>query len=172
MKTIKLVSLLIPGLVLNSMLINAQNTVVEKTIPLSKSSSEGYFYQVKPAADGSVAVTFEFLDKKIQKYEVYQVDSQLKLISQEITEKEPVITGEVKEDYTRSAIWASIGGSSSFDVLSSVIKVFKVTYNYTWNKNQQKYNRKTGATEKVVLKNIDDRIMSATSLLEMTAMES
>ena len=157
MKTIKLVSLLIPGLVLSSMLINAQNTVVEKTIPLSKSSSEGYFFQVKPAADGSVAVTFEFLEKKIQKYEVYQVDSQLKLLSQVITEKEPVISGQVKEDYTRSAIWASIGGSSSFDVLSSVIKVFKVTYKYTWNKNQQKYDRKNGGTEKVVLKNIDDK---------------
>jgi len=157
MKTLQLLSLLIPGLVLNSALLNAQTTVVEKTIPLSKSSSDGYFYQVKPAADGSVAVTFEFSEKKIQKFEVYQVDSQLKLITQTISEKEPVSTGKIKEDYTRNAIWSSIGGSSSFDVLSSVIKVFKVTYKYTWNINQQKYNRKTGSIEKVVLKNVDDK---------------
>jgi len=145
------------GLLVNSTFIKAQNSVVEKTIPLSKSSSDGYFFQVKPAADGSFGVTFEFSEKKSQKFEVYLVDSQLKLVSQEISEKEPVNTGEVKEDYTRNIIWASIGGSSSFDVLSSVIKIFKVTYKNTWNKNQQKYNRTVSSREKVVLKNVDDK---------------
>jgi hypothetical protein len=157
MKQYKVQFTLIAGLMMAWQCVSAQGTATEKVIPLSKSASNGYFYNISQANDGGLGVTFEFAEKKKQKFERYSLDKQLSLLSQEVVETDPGASGAVKEDYTTQVLWANIGGSTSFDVLSSKIKVFRVTRAYKWDRAKQRYNRSVTAREKVVLRNVEDK---------------
>lgn len=156
MKKVKLHLTWILSMLACTLSLQAQNNYVEKTIPLSKSACKGYMYDCEFSESGDMKVVFKYSDKKKELYETYSVDNSLGNVNQKTDEtiKDKSI---VKEDYSTTGIYASIGGSNSFDVLSTKLKLFKVTYNYAWNKNKQRYNRSVANREKVVIKNVDDR---------------
>lgn len=134
----------------------AQNNYVEKTIPLSKSACKGYMHDCEVSGDGGLQVVFKYSDKKKELYETYSVDKNLENINQKTDEfvKDKSV---VKEDYNTTGIYAIIGGNNSFDVLSTKLKLFKISYKYEWNKNKQRYNRTQTQRDKVAIKNVDDR---------------
>jgi hypothetical protein len=136
--------------------IHAQSNYSEKTIPLSKSASKGYLYDFDVSETGAMQVVFKYSDKKKELFETYSIDKDLAQVNQK-TEETAKDRSIVKEDYTKSMIYANIGGSNSFDVLSSKLKLSKAEFSYTWNKDKQKYYSKQTKYEKITLKNVDDR---------------
>ncbi|MBX7205299.1 MAG: hypothetical protein K1X81_07725 [Bacteroidia bacterium] len=134
----------------------AQNNYTEKVIPLSKQASKGYLYDWEESPDGGLELTFKYSEKKKEGYEKYSVDKTFSNVNQSLTEtvKDRSV---VKENYSKTWIYAEIGGSNSFDVLSTKLKLFKVAYEYKWNKEKQRYYRSQTNREKVTIKNVDDK---------------
>lgn len=137
--------------------------IAEKTHELSKNSSKGYFYDaIQNPENGNIEVTYKFKNKSkdVQAvYETYSFDKDLNLLKQE--ESALLKTDVVdKPDYSKDKIYATIGGCTSFDVLSTRLHLRKRSYNYTWNKEKKDYDSKRTEDVEIKPKNDDDRAYS------------
>jgi hypothetical protein len=114
-------------------------TVIENTQDLSKNSVNGYFYDATQNSDnGNIEVIYKF--KKSSKdadasYETYSFDKNLKFIKAEETKAN--VTD--KTPYSKTFVYATVGGCSSFDVLSMKLALTKRTYNYAWNADKKRF---------------------------------
>lgn len=139
-----------------STLLFAQENMTEKTFPLSKAATKGYLYYFEQADNGEFQVTYKMANKKKELYQIYSIDANL---TNAMQKDEEVIKDKsiVNNDYERTYIYAYIGGKNSFDVLSTKLKLTKVTAKYTWDKDKQTYNSQYLTRDKVVLKSLDDK---------------
>lgn len=146
---------------INSMVFS-QN-VVEKIHELSKKSVKGYFYDaVQNSENGNLEVTYKFKNKSkdVQGvYETYSFDKNFIFIKQE---ESSVLKTDIldKPDYSASYIWATIGGCTSFDILSTRLHLSKRSYNYTWNKEKKGFDSKRTEDIEIKPKNDDSRAYS------------
>jgi hypothetical protein len=114
-------------------------TVIENTQDLSKNSANGYFFDaIQNSDNGNIEVTYKF--KKSSKdadasYETYTFDKNLKFIKAEETKAN--VTD--KTPYSKTFVYATVGGCSSFDILSMKLALTKRTYNYTWNADKKRF---------------------------------
>lgn len=110
----------------------------ETTQQLSKKADKGYMYAAWKDEGGSSYITYKMrLDKKSEdiSFEEYSFDKNLKFIAcKDVQEKKTT-----KPDYERTAYYAAVGGSTSFDVLSMKLKLSKVVSLRTWSNEKQKY---------------------------------
>jgi hypothetical protein len=110
----------------------------ETTQLLSKKADKGYMYAASKDKNGNTNITYKMkLDKKSEdiSFEEYRFDKDLKFLeSKDVKEKK-----DTKADYERTAYYATVGGSTSFDVLSMKLKLSKVVSQRTWSNEKQKY---------------------------------
>lgn len=117
--------------------VSFSQTVVEKTQELSKIAAKGYFYDaIQNPDNGNIEVTYKF--KKGSKdadatYETYYFDKNLTFIKNE----ETTITVKDKDSYTQTYVNATVGGCTSFSILSMSLNLTKETWNYTWNADKK-----------------------------------
>jgi hypothetical protein len=113
----------------------------QSTQLLSKTAQEGALYEANLNDDGSLSMVYGYAKKKETKYVNYTFDGSLKLLKEEES-AEPNIKEKIempvqKYDY----IYTSVGGCSSFDVLSMDLNVSKISITQTWNSKRQGYER-------------------------------
>jgi hypothetical protein len=116
--------------------INAQQSIQA----LSKTAQDGALYEANLGEDGSLSLTYGYAKKKETKYVNYIFDSNLKMVKEEES-SEPYMKKKIempteKYDY----IYTSVGGCSSFDVLSMDLNVSKISVTKTWNTRKQGYD--------------------------------
>lgn len=115
-------------------------TVIENTQDLSKNSINGYFYDAtQNSENGNIEVIYKF--KKSKKdadptYETYSFDKNLKFIK--VEETKPNTTTD-KSPYSKTFVYATVGGCSSFDILSMKLFLTKQSYNYEWNADKKRF---------------------------------
>lgn len=135
----------------------------EKSHELSKKASNGYFYNaVQDAETGNVEVTYKFKNKSKDEqgaYETYFFDKNLALIKQE---ESTVLKSDIadKSDYTASLVYATVGGCTSFNILSTKVHLTKLTYEYSWNKEKKGYVRKKIGDVEIKPANDEERAYS------------
>jgi hypothetical protein len=130
---------------------------MEKSYDLSKKSTKGYFYNaVQDPETGAIEVTYKFKNKSKDEqgaYETYYFDKNLSLVKQE---ESAVLKSDIpdKSDYTSNIVYATVGGCTSFNILSTKLYLTKRTYEYKWNKEKKGYIRRK--TEEVEIKPAND----------------
>lgn len=125
----------------------------ENTQPLSAKSIKGYLYNYHKDQDGTNHVTYKMkLDKNSDDvaFEEFTFDKDLKFLGAKDTQEKKVD----KPDYERTAYYASVGGSTSFDVLSMKLRLRKVVSLRTWDNETQRFElKKTLLNETIKPKN-------------------
>jgi hypothetical protein len=134
-------------LLIATMSVQAQD-FKEVVQPLSPKATKGFIYSVNKD-DAGTSITFKIKgDKKSEEvfYEEYSFDNALKFLgSKDVQEKK-----EQKEDVQRTAYYANVGGTSSFDVNSMKLKLNKKVLLYTWNHEKQTYVAKKFISSEVI----------------------
>ncbi|MEO8760898.1 MAG: hypothetical protein ABI388_06590, partial [Bacteroidia bacterium] len=131
MKTKQLISILSISTLLSTNVFS-QN-IIEKQQELSKKAGKGYFYDaLQNTQTGEVEITYKFKNKSkdVQgAYETYYFDKNLAFIKQE---ESTTLKSDVtdKPDYTKSFVYATVGGCNSFNILSTKLHLSKLTYEY------------------------------------------
>jgi hypothetical protein len=147
MDSMKRLLLIAVTLVFSTLIISAQETVQD----LSKKAGKGFLLSAANA-DGAYTITYKIPgDKKKNEifYETYQFDNNLKFVKNEEI-SEPKISAEDKPDKTVSGFYASVGGCSSFEILSMKLKFTKYSDLKTWDYGKQQYVFKKGITSEVI----------------------
>ena len=125
----------------------------ETVQPLSSKAIKGYVYDVSKDNTGNTNITYKMkLDKKSEviSFEKYSFDKDIKFIATTDVQE----TKETNPDRERTYLYANVGGSTSFDVLSMKLKINKVVRLQTWNHEKQIYiNKKTISNETIKPKN-------------------
>ena len=124
---------------------------------LSKKAVKGFMYDASKDANG-VSITYKIKgDKKADAafFEKYTFDASLKLAD----DKEVSVPKEDREDYEQTVYYASVGGCSSFDILSMKLKLTKSVRLKTWSHESQKYIvKKYISSETIKAKNDDGKV--------------
>lgn len=125
----------------------------EAVQPLSEKAVKGFLYDVSKDDQGNLNATYKFkVNKKSDEvsFEAYSFGSDLKFIGTSVAQEKK----EQHKDYERTAFYASVGGSNSFDVLSMKLKMTKVVSIRTWNHEKQQWSvKKVISRETVKAKN-------------------
>jgi hypothetical protein len=125
----------------------AQEAVQE----LSKKAGKGFLLDAA-ATDGTYTITYKIPgDKKKNEifYETYKFDNNVKFLnSQEVIE--PKLSREDKPDKTVTGFYASVGGCSSFEILSMKLKFSKYSDLKTWDYKKQRYVFKKSISAEVL----------------------
>ncbi|KAF0198644.1 MAG: hypothetical protein FD166_1285 [Bacteroidetes bacterium] len=106
---------------------------------LSKTAQNGALYDAQITDDGSLSIDYGCMMKKEQAFVNYKFDSKLKLIKEEES-TEPKIKEIDKPMLKYEYIYTTVGGCSSFDVLSMDLNVSKISVTKTWNNKKQYYD--------------------------------
>lgn len=130
--------------------VQAQESTNEKHYPLSKKARKGYIDEVTNE-DNKIQAIYKIKgDTKDElAYEVYEFDNELNPVK---TSLQPVKIQPIKEDYTKTALRAYVGGSNSFNVLSMDLKFYKLEKRYTWNADKKKHDIKYLSNKETKLK--------------------
>ncbi len=156
MMKFKLGSILV-GAIFSCNLIIAQD-VQEAVQELSKKAVKGYLYDVNKEANGNINVFYKMkLDKKSDEvqYEEYSFDKNLKLLE----DKDISMPKESHEDYEQTVYFTTVGGCTSFDILSMKLKLNKTVRLRTWSHEKQKYiTKKTISRETIKARNDDGKV--------------
>ncbi|KAB1155550.1 hypothetical protein [Flavobacterium luteum] len=123
--------------------------IKESVAPLSKKAQKGYLDDVSTEDHGAVNVIFQMkIDKKSDavSFENYSFNNDLKYIgTSDIQNKKATIA-----DYETTSLYAYVGGSNSFDVLSMKLKINKVVAVKTWNYKKQEFKTKKIISDETV----------------------
>jgi len=115
---------------------HAQEAVQE----LSKKARKGFMTEAVAGSDG-YTITYKIPgDKKKDEifYEAYRFDKAVKFLKSEDISA-PKQTSDDKPDRVVNGIYASVGGCSSFDILSMKLKFSKSSLLQTWDYRKQRY---------------------------------
>jgi hypothetical protein len=111
----------------------------ESKQPLSKTAQDGALYNVQLLGDGSLSLVYGYMAKKEQKFVNYTFNEALKMVKEEES-AEPYSKSEPKPDIKYEYISTTVGGCSSFDILSMDLNVSKISVSKTWNAKKQGYD--------------------------------
>ncbi len=107
--------------------------------PLSKTAKNGALYNYRLEPNGNLELVYGYSAKKEQKFVNYVFDSNFKLIKEEESAN-PYIKEKEKPTQKYDYIYTSVGGCSSFDILSMNLNVSKISLTKTWNSRRQEYD--------------------------------
>lgn len=126
--------------------------------PLSAEATNGYLNAINIDPTGALHVMYKMQVKKKSddvSYEEYSFDKDLKFTGSQKAQ-EPKSD---HADYERTSYIAYVGGSTSFDVLSMKLKLFKVVQLMTWDHAHQYFEiKKTISREDIKPKNDDGKV--------------
>ena len=109
----------------------------ESVQPLSKKAIKGFIYGVNKDDKGDLNITYKIAgDNKTDVfYETYAFDKQIKFINS----TDAKVPKEDHEDRVKTIIYATVGGCTSFDILSMKLKLHKRVLQQSWSHERQKY---------------------------------
>lgn len=132
--------------------------IKEAVQPLSAAATKGFLNDFDIDPSGGLYVTYKMSIKKKSdavSYEEYSFDKDLKFTGSKQVQ-------EPKTDYPdfeRTSYYASVGGTSSFDVLSMKLKLYQEVEQMTWDRSRQRYEvKKVISKETIKPKNDDDKV--------------
>jgi hypothetical protein len=123
--------------------------IKESVVPISKKAQKGYLYDISAENDGTDNIFFQMkMDKKSDavSFEKYSFDNNLKFIGSSDTQDKKVNVA----DYESTSLYAYVGGSNSFDVLSMKLKINKFVAVKTWNYKKQEFETKKIISDETV----------------------
>ncbi len=109
----------------------------ESVQPLSKKAIKGFIYGINKNDKGDLNITYKIAgDNKADVFfENYAFDKQIKFISS----SDANVPKEDREDRVKTIIYATVGGCTSFDILSMKLKLHKRVLQQSWSHEKQKY---------------------------------
>lgn len=109
------------------------------TQPLSDNAKDGALFNAGFGNDGTLTLEYGHVKKKETKFVNYTFDSYLKFLKEDESSEpktKKLDQPSIKYDY----IYTSVGGCSSFDILSMSLNVAKYSISKTWNNKKQYYD--------------------------------
>src|SRR5690606_2069687 len=106
---------------------------------ISKEAKKGYMYEASLNEKGNLEVVFNIkVGKDGLKHEVYEFDPSLKFIGS--TEKDSWKTRyEQRPEKKTKRVHATVGGGTSFTILSTKLALYTRTVKKTWDAEKQRY---------------------------------
>ncbi len=122
----------------------------ESVQPLSKKAVKGYIYGINKTDNGGLIVTYKIAgdNKQDVSFETYAFNKRLQFISS----NDANIAKEDKEDKVKTLVYATVGGCTSFDILSMKLNLHKRVLQKSWDHDKQQY---------VTTKVISDEVIKA-----------
>lgn len=129
---------------------------VEKIHALSKKSVKGYLFELSFNEAGNIEVIYYIsLGKKQFGLEIYEFDKSLNFLGvKEVPERKTRY--KEKPTKTKKVVDVSVGGGSSFNILSTKLNLHTATKTYTWDVERQKYRVKRSDVKDVKARNVED----------------
>ncbi|MBA3901609.1 MAG: hypothetical protein H0X62_15635, partial [Bacteroidetes bacterium] len=144
--------------ILAALLITTSNMLAQKveTIhSLSKKATKGYLFEKSINDKGNIEIVYQIKSGKDKVvYETYEFDKSLKFIASKETE---TIKITQKPEKTEAFIYATVGGGTSFNILSTKVNLYKRTVNRVWDIENQRYRSKFVKQEEVKPKNAENK---------------
>ncbi len=130
----------------------------ESVESLTTKAKKGFMYDVSKDDNGNTNITYKIKgDKKSDAalFEKYSFDKELKFLgASDVQEKK-----EQKEDREKTVLYANVGGSNSFNVLSMKLKLNKKVILKEWSHERQQYiNKKLISNETIKAKNDEGKV--------------
>jgi len=141
---------------------------IEKVQTLSKKAAKGYMFEVNLNDKGNIEVVFNIKAGKDQVvHEVYEYDTALNLIgSRDEETRKP--KGLNRPETTNTYVYATVGGGSSFTILSTKLNLYLRTINNVWDIEKQRYTRKILKRVEATPKNAENRAYNGNVSYEST----
>lgn len=132
-------------------------TKIEKVHAISKKAIKGFLYEASLNEKGNIELAFGIKSGKDQVvFEVYEFDKQLNLLgSKEVSNWKPRYAERPEKNY--SYIYATVGGGTSFNILSTKLNLYSRTVKKTWDASRQRYRTKVVKQEEIKPKNDENR---------------
>ncbi len=129
----------------------------EKIHAVSKKAVKGYMFEASLNDAGNLEVVYNIKAGKDQVvHEVYEFDKSLNLIGSK--EKSEYKTRyEQKPQKTIQQVYATVGGGTSFTILSTKLNLYTRTVTKTWDVEKQRYVSKTSNQKEIKPKNAENR---------------
>lgn len=138
-----------------SLLFAQQKT--ETVHALSKQAQKGYMYEASLNDKGNLEVVYNIkVGKDGLKHEVYEFDRSLKFIGSREAEAWKTRYAHRPEKKVKR-VHATVGGGTSFTILSTKLALYTRTVQKTWDAEKQRYNTKNFKKEEFVPKNAENR---------------
>jgi hypothetical protein len=132
--------------------------VKEAQQELSKKASKGYLYRIENDPSGAISITYKIGgDKKKDEvfFEKYTFNKDLSFKGTEAVN----ISKENNPDIEVTQFYASVGGCTSFDVLSMKLKMHRRVVQRRWSDESQKYvYNKTISSETIKARNDNGKV--------------
>lgn len=156
-KTIKMslaLMLMFPQLGMTSR--SSESQLTEKTHAISKKSLKGYLFELSMNDAGNIEVIYYIsMGKKQSGYEIYEFDKSLNFLGvKELAERKTRY--KEKPTKTYKVVYATVGGGSSFNILSTKVNLHTATYTAVWDFERQVYKTKKSDVKNVKAKNVDN----------------
>lgn len=145
--------LIVAVILLFSAKISTAQLFQESIQDLSAKAKKGYVYDISKEENGNTSIIYKIKDDKKSEeisYEKYSFDKDLKFLGISAVKE----VKEDKADREKTYLYANVGGSNSFNVLSMKIKMNKRVLQQTWNHEKQRYiTKKVISNETVKARN-------------------
>lgn len=130
---------------------------IEKIQTLSKAAAKGYMFEANLNDKGNIEVVYNLKSGKDKVvHEVYEFDTALNLIGSRAEEtRKPM--GINRPETTNTYVYATVGGGSSFTILSTKLNLYLRTINNIWDIEKQRYTRKVLKNVEATPKNAENR---------------
>jgi hypothetical protein len=133
-------------------------TIKENVEPLSAKAKKGYMYDARKDENGITNVIYKMKGERKSdaiSFEKYSFDKDLKFLgASEVRELE-----EDRADKEKTILYANVGGTNSFNVLSMKIKMNRRVVLQTWNHERQLFiNKKVLSNETVKARNDEGKV--------------
>jgi len=150
-----LVLLTTTWIALPAMLCAQQKT--EQIQSISGKANKGYLYEASLNEAGNIELVYNIKSGKEKvEYEVYEFEPSLKFVgSKELSTRKSRYAERPTE--TIQYVYATVGGGSSFNILSTKVNLFARTVTKTWNPEKQRYKSKTEKQTEIKPRNAENR---------------
>jgi hypothetical protein len=143
-------------------------TKTQQIHKLSGKAKKGYMFEAYLNDNGNIELVYNIKSGKDKVvYEIYEFDKNLGLIGvRDEVERKP--KGVVKPDRTFTQIYATVGGGTSFTILSTKLNLFQRTVNRTWDVEKQRYKVKVSETKEFKPKNAENKTFNGNASYRAT----
>lgn len=129
----------------------------EKIQTLSKKAVKGYMFEASMNEAGNLEVIYKLKSGKDKVvHEIYEFDKSLNLIGSKEKEEYKTRYAE-RPQKTNQQVFASVGGGTSFTILSTKLNLYTRTVTKTWDVEKQRYISKTSNQKEIKPKNAENR---------------
>lgn len=140
----------------------------EKIHKLNKKAQKGYLFEAGLNDSGNLEIVYNIKSGKDKVvYEVYEFDKSTNFIgSKELETRKSLLP--VKPAKTVKYVYATVGGGSSFTILSTKLNLYTSTVNKNWDAEKQRYRSKTIKKEELKPRNAENKTFNGNVSYQLT----